>query len=212
MPHRPADVSAPARADWTALDEADGAAPELRVEGHRTPSGWPLRVKLLRALWWPWQLLFLSGTGRLLSPLRVAALALFGARIRGPVLVMDGVKVWHPWSLAMQPHSTLGRGVEVYNFADVTIGEQATVSQYAYLCTASHDHTLPSMPLTYRPITIAAQAWITAGCFIGPGVSIGQGAVCAARSVVVRDVAPWAIVAGNPARVVGRRRLRRPAD
>lgn len=198
----------------TLLDPpADGIAgdgeSELRLELQHSRSGWPLRVKLLRVLWWPWQLLFLRGTGRLLSPLRVAALTLFGARIRGPVLVMDGVKVWHPWSLAMEPYSALGRCVEVYNYADVTIGEQATVSQYSYLCTASHDHTLPSMPLIYRPITISAQAWITADCFIGPGVSLGEGAVCAARSVVMRDVAPWTIVAGNPARVVGRRRLRR---
>lgn len=178
-----------------------------RVQAQDTRSPWSLRIKTQRVLWAPFRLLFLRGTGRWLSPLRIAALQLFGARIRRPVLVMDGVKVWYPWNLTMEVHCALGSGVEVYNFANVRIGEQATVSQDTYLCTATHDHEDPAMPLRFRPITIGNQAWVAARCFIGPGVTVGEGAVVGACAVVVRDVEPWVVVAGNPARVVRQRRL-----
>ena len=65
------------------------------------------------------------------------------------------------------------------------------------------------MPLIYRPITIGAQAWVAANCFVGPGVTVGEGAVVGAHSVVAKDVPAWTVVAGNPARVIKPRRLRR---
>jgi putative colanic acid biosynthesis acetyltransferase WcaF len=184
---------------------------ELKVQQQHAVSGWPLGVKVKRALWGPFKLLFLRGTGRWLSPVRIAALRLFGAQIESPALVMDGVLVWHPWSLTLKRYCTVGRGVEVYNFAHITIGEQATVSQGTYLCSASHDFEDPTMPLVFRPIVIGAQSWVAANCFVGPGVSVGEGAVVGAHSVVVKDVPAWTVVAGNPARVIRPRRFRSTA-
>jgi putative colanic acid biosynthesis acetyltransferase WcaF len=179
-----------------------------QVQLQYTRSGWSFGVKLKRLLWTPFRVLFIRGSGRWLSPLRVHALMLFGARIDRPVLIMDGVTVWHPWSLTLERYCTLGRGVEVYNYADIVVGEQATVSQYTYLCSASHDYEDPTMPLVCLPIVIGAQAWVAAGCFIGPGVRVGEGAVIGACSVVMKDVPPWTVAAGNPARVLKARRLR----
>jgi putative colanic acid biosynthesis acetyltransferase WcaF len=68
------------------------------------------------------------------------------------------------------------------------------------------------MRLITAPITIGAGAWVCADVFVAPGVTIGEGAVAAARSVVVKDVEPWTIVAGNPARVVKKRVLRSGAS
>ena len=185
------------------------SAPELKVTQQHTGSGWPLRVKIKRVLWGPFKIFFLRGTGRWLSPVRIAVLRLFGAKIETPNLVMDGVIVWHPWSLTLKRYAALGRGVEVYNYAHITIGEQALISQGTYLCSASHDFEDPTMPLIYRPITIGAQAWVAANCFVGPGVTVGEGAVVGAHSVVAKDVPAWTVVAGNPARVIKPRRLRR---
>jgi putative colanic acid biosynthesis acetyltransferase WcaF len=193
-------------------EPGDGGTPPLKIELQHTKSGWSRSVKIRRLLWIPFKLLFLRGTGRLLSPLRISALILFGAKIHRSALIMDGVKVWHPWSLTMHPFCTLGRGVEVYNFAHITLGEQATVSQETYLCSASHDFEDPSMPLTYSPITIGAQSWVAAGCFIGPGITIGEGALVGAYSVVTKDVPPWTIVAGNPARFLRVRQLKSKKD
>jgi len=53
-----------------------------------------------------------------------------------------------------------------------------------------------------RPITIEDDAWLASGCIILPGVTVGRGAVIAAGAVVVSDVAPYTVVAGNPARPV----------
>ncbi len=55
------------------------------------------------------------------------------------------------------------------------------------------------MPLLKPPIIIGDQAWICTDAYVGPGVTVGEGAVVGARAVVVKDVEPWAIVAGNPA-------------
>jgi putative colanic acid biosynthesis acetyltransferase WcaF len=179
----------------------------LHVNSYGSSSGWSWQIKLKRVLWAPFRIFFLPGTTQYLSPLRVLLLRVFGADIKGKVLIQEGVKIWYPWNLVMRHGASIGRSAEVYNFAAVNIGEQATVSQYAYLCTASHDYTKSTMPLTYLPIVIADQGWVAAGAFIGPGVSVGQGAVVGARAVVTRDVAPWKVVAGNPAREVRSRHL-----
>ncbi len=58
---------------------------------------------------------------------------------------------------------------------------------------------------TVRKVVIGHDVWIANGAFILPGVTIGHGAVIAARAVVTKDVPPYAIVAGNPARVIKKR-------
>ncbi len=187
--------------------------PSEEAEAQETPEGGPLRVnvyrvkgpssrreKLLRLLWSLFQLPFLPGTTRLLSPLRISLLRLFGARIGRGCLVNAGVKVWMPWSLTMGECSSLGMKAEVYNFSAVTIGSHVVVSQYNYLCSATHDYTDPLFPLTSKPITICSQSWVAAGCLIAPGVTIGEGAVIGARSVVTRSMPPWMVCAGSPCR------------
>ena len=105
----------------------------------------------------------------------------------------------------MADHSCLSFDVDCYCADKITIGEHATVSQYSFLCTASHDISHPHMRLTTAPIGIAAGAWVAADVFVAPGVKIGEGAVCAARSVVVKDVPAWTVVGGNPAKELKKR-------
>ncbi len=107
----------------------------------------------------------------------------------------------------MGDYSSLGYDVDCYCVAPVTVGAHATVSQYSFLCTASHDIRDRHMRLTSAPIEIGEAAWICAGVFVAPGVNVGPGAVAGARAVVVRDVAAWMVVAGNPAVEIKRREL-----
>ena len=81
----------------------------------------------------------------------------------------------------------------------------ATVSQRTYLCTASHDIRSPRHEQTEKPIIIEDRAWVAAEAFIGPGVTIGEGAVVGARAAVFKDVEAWTVVGGNPARFLKRR-------
>ena len=53
-----------------------------------------------------------------------------------------------------------------------------------------------------KPIIIEDYAWISYGCSILKGVTIGKGAIVGACSVVTKDVPPWTVVAGNPARII----------
>jgi putative colanic acid biosynthesis acetyltransferase WcaF len=122
----------------------------------------------------------------------------FGARIGALAHPYPRARIWAPWNLTMEPHSCLANDVDCYCVASVSLGHHVTVSQYSYLCTASHDYNDPAMPLVAAPIVIGAEAWVAADVFVGPGVRIGEGAVVGARSTVVADVDPWTVVAGSP--------------
>ena len=98
--------------------------------------------------------------------------------------------------------SCLGDHVRCYSVDLVVLESHATVSQYSFLCTAGHDYREPDMPLTSAPIRIGRRAWVAADVFVGPGVTIGERAIVGARASVFRDVDPWTVVGGNPARVI----------
>ena len=105
----------------------------------------------------------------------------------------------------MGEHSCLADGVDCYSVAPIELKAFSLVSQRAFLCAATHDHTKAEFPLIPKPIVIGERAWVAAEAFVGPGVSVGTGAVVGARAVAVKDVADWTIVVGNPAKVVGTR-------
>ena len=130
----------------------------------------------------------------------------FGATLADDAVVYPSARVWAPWNLTLGPATIIDRNVYLYTVSPIVIGAQVFVSDGAFLCTASHDITRLDRPLTHLPITIHDGAWICAQAFVGPGVTVGEGAIIAARAVVTRDVPPWAIVAGNPARIIGWRR------
>ena len=79
------------------------------------------------------------------------------------------------------------------------------ISQGAYLCTASHDIMDKNNPLITAPIHINSFAWIASDAFIGMGVTVGEGAVVGARAAVFKDVEPWTVVGGNPAKFIKKR-------
>lgn len=132
-------------------------------------------------------------------------LRLFGARIGRGVRVYGSARIWLPSNLTVGDHSVIGWEVRCYCVAPIRIGAHVIVSQYAHLCAATHDHRDPSMPLRPTPISIADRAWVCADAFVGPGVSVGEGAILGARGCAFRDVPPWTIAGGNPAREISRR-------
>lgn len=102
----------------------------------------------------------------------------------------------------------MGPRTQIYNLGAFTLGNRSIISQDVYVCGGTHDYTSPTYPLLRRDVVIEDDVWICAGAFIGPGVRIGQGAVVGARAVVVKDVPPWTVVAGNPAREIKKRVLK----
>lgn len=92
-----------------------------------------------------------------------------------------------------------GRKFAIRTGADVSIGPEAAI------LTLGHDPQSADFADQGGDVVIGDRAWIAYRALILPGVTIGEGAVVAAGAVVTRDVAPYAIVAGNPAREVGTR-------
>lgn len=136
---------------------------------------------------------------------RVFILKCFGANIEWTSTVYASAKIWAPWNLEMGSYATLGPQVDCYNQGKIIIKAHTTVSQKSYLCSSSHDISDPKFKLVLKPITIEQEAWIAADAFIGPGVTVGKGAVIAARSSVFEDVEPWSVMRGNPAVFVKKR-------
>jgi len=161
-----------------------------------------------RAVWsLVWILLF-RPSPRPMHAWRRLLLRAFGARIARDAHPYPSARIWAPWNLEMGTGSCLADHVDCYSVAPIRLGARATVSQYSYLCGASHDYMDISHPLVSAPITIEENAWVAADVFIGPGVTVGAGAVVGARSTVTRNVAPWIVVAGSPPRTIKERRLR----
>lgn len=129
----------------------------------------------------------------------------FGARIGPAVRLYPAARLHQPWHLAIGPRSTIAWGVTLYALGPIRIGADVVISQGAHLCAGSHDIRDPAFPLRKLPITVSDAVWIAAEAFIGPDVTLAERAVVGARAVVMRDVPAGAVVAGNPARVVGQR-------
>ena len=163
------------------------------------------RNKLGRLLWglvWAtvfrWSLRPMFGWRRLL-------LKLFGAQLAPSAAVYPSARIWAPWNLEMGERSVLGDYVDCYSVGCIVLESDVTVSQYAFLCTASHDIESPNRSLLKAPIVLRKGSWVFADAFVGMGVTVGEGAVVAARAVVVKDVEAFAVVGGNPAKFLKRR-------
>jgi putative colanic acid biosynthesis acetyltransferase WcaF len=165
------------------------------------------RGELARRILWSAGGLLFRLSPRPLFAWRRFVLRCFGAEIAEGVHVYASTVIYMPWNLSVGAWSAIGEGAFIYNLGPVTIGSQVTISQRAHLCAGSHDYTRPDMPLLKPPIHIEDQVWVCADAFIGPGVSVREGAVVGARAVVMKDVPPWTVVAGNPAKALKTREL-----
>lgn len=135
-------------------------------------------------------------------------LRIFGATIGRDAHVYPSATIYLPWNLILGDHASIGEWALIYNLGLVEIGAGATISHRAHLCAGSHEYTAPNLPLLRLPIEIGPEAWVCTDAFIGPGRRVGEGAIVAAGSVVVKDVPPGWIVGGNPARAIKRRDMR----
>ncbi len=171
------------------------------------PITYSSRHKLGRLLWGVISVLLYRPTPRNCHAWRRFLLKCFGAKIGPGAKPFPAARIWAPWDLTMEKNSTLGDYVDCYTQAPIILREGCTVSQYTFLCTGTHDYTRLELPHLVAPIEIGKYAWVTAQCFIGPGVTVGEGAVVGVRSSVFADVPPWTVVAGTPAKVMKKREI-----
>lgn len=164
----------------------------------------------LRRLFWNVCCLFLFRpfAGPLFWRWRNLVLRMFGAKVGAGCKISNSAKIWAPWNLELGTYVCLGPSSQIYSANKIIIGDKVTVSQGAYLCGASHDISKLNKPLITAPIKIDSFAWICADAFVGMGVTIGEGAVVGARACVFKDVEPWTVVGGNPAKFIKKREMK----
>ena len=138
---------------------------------------------------------------------RMRAYAALGVRIADPrsSLIMLGTEVFAPRRLELAPRTIVGPGCLLDARGGIRLGHDVNVTGGARFMTAKHDVQDPEFAAMFEPAIVGDHVWIALGATILGGVTIGEGAVVAANATVTRDVAPYTIVAGTPARAVGER-------
>jgi acetyltransferase-like isoleucine patch superfamily enzyme len=107
--------------------------------------------------------------------------------------------------LRIGAHSRINRNCTLDARGGLVIGENVSISPEVAILTAAHRHDDPEFRVENRPVTVEDYTWIGTRATILPGVTLGRGCVVAAGAVVARNVPPFAIVAGVPARRIGTR-------
>jgi putative colanic acid biosynthesis acetyltransferase WcaF len=168
-------------------------------------SPWTKRDKLRMLLWEMSWCLLCRWTPKPMNTWRLMWLKLYGAKVYGYPFVHQRAKIAIPWHLILHDRACLGDGAVAYSLGEIEIMDDATIAQEAYLCTGTHDFSLDSRPLQTGKIMIGKSAFIGARAFILPNITVADGAIVGACSVVTKDVSANAYVAGNPARVINPR-------
>jgi putative colanic acid biosynthesis acetyltransferase WcaF len=146
--------------------------------------------------------LFCTWTPKPLNSWRMLWLSAFGATLTGRPFVHQRARIQIPWNVTLGDRSCLGDRANLYSLGEIEIGPRAVIAQEAYLCTGTHDFDHPDIPLQTSKIVIEADAFVGARAFVLPGVRIAEGSIIGACSVVTKNVPPWSIWAGSPARFV----------
>jgi len=166
-----------------------------------------LANKLERIAWQLVWLLLARATPPQLAGWRRLLLRLFGAKVGAGAKIYGSVRIWLPRNLEIGEGALVGPGAELYNQGRIAIGPHCVISQRAFLCASTHDTSDSAFALETRPIALGRGCWVAAEAFVGPGVTMGDGAVLAARGALFEDAAAMGIYRGNPAALVRHRRF-----
>lgn len=137
--------------------------------------------------------------------LRILGLRILKAKIGKRTGIYRGFEVRRPRFLTIGNSSVVGHGALLDARCGLTIGDNVNLSNEVMIWTLHHDYNDRNFAQTGAPVIIGNYAWICSRAIILPGVTIGEGAVVAAGAVVARDVAPYTVVGGVPAKPIAKR-------
>ena len=123
----------------------------------------------------------------------------------GKSFIMKNVYIMTPQKIKIGDNSHINRGCLLDGRGGILIGNNVSISHNVSLITGSHNINAPNFSAIFMPININDYVWIGANVTVLQNVKIGQGAVVCAGAVVTKDVEPYSIVAGTPARPIGKR-------
>ena len=137
------------------------------------------------------------------NPLRNWYLRLFGIRIGGgKSCIHRGCKFFHVGKMSVGQNTVINFGCYLDNRRGITIGNNVGIAHNTKIYTLGHDLNDSQFKTKGAPVSIEDNVFIFSNALIMPGITIGEGAIVLAGSVVTKDVEPWTIVGGNPARKI----------
>lgn len=141
--------------------------------------------------------------------LRYLVIKLFSPKIISTG-ISEGVTLFFPWNIEIDKNSTLNQGVFLNGFAGIKIGEGVRIAPNVSIQSVNHNFENPD-EFIYKQgfkcakVVIEDDVWIGTNVCINMGVTIGQGSVIGAGSIVVKDIPPYSIAVGVPAKVIRKR-------
>lgn len=188
---------------------ADHIPSETAADPYLRPA-FPRRDRARRLVWNICYAFFYRISPKPLHRWRSLLLRCFGASLGPNCHFYPRSRIWAPWNLICAENVTVADDAEIYNPALMRFDSHAIVSQGAYLCGATHDYDDPRFPLLAYSIELGAYSWICARAIVGPGITVGEGAVLGLGSVATRDLEPWTVYVGMPAQKLKERRRTMP--
>ncbi len=180
--------------------------PYVNLNDFRRPYG--SGAIIYRVAWGLMQATVFRWSPRPLWKFRALLLRLFGARIGSGVRLDPSCKVSYPKQLTIGDNCWIGPCNEFYNVAPIELGDNVALAQHVKLYTATHDISDPHFSTVSSAILIEDCAWLAACTFVGPGVTIHEGAVLGACSNAFDDLDSWSVYVGSPAKMIKKRELK----
>jgi putative colanic acid biosynthesis acetyltransferase WcaF len=173
-----------------------------RLTTFTMPAGFRGRPGWYVQLWWIIEALLFNTSPQFMYGWRRFLLRLFGAKIGKDVILRPSMRTQFPWKVTIGDYSWIGDEVVLYSLGPINIGDNVVISQRSYLCTGSHDYAKSDFPIYQEPINIENECWLATDVYVGPGVTIGKGAVVGARSSVFKSLPANKVCLGSPAKPV----------
>jgi acetyltransferase-like isoleucine patch superfamily enzyme len=180
---------------------AEAPEPNVRLDPVAEPRGWrKIRSHLGGAVF------NLAVTGVPFHAIRQGFLRAAGMKIGRKVAILRGTLVIRPDRIRVGDHCIIGFQCFLGGEAGIDIGSNVNIASFSVLLGGYHDINSPTFDSVLRPTIVEDYAWIATRAVVLSGVRIGRGAVVAAGAVVTRNVPPYQVVAGVPARPIGERK------
>ncbi len=136
---------------------------------------------------------------------RLAVYRFSGIRIGKDSSFHWRARFYRPWRLRIGKNTVIGNDAMLDARNGIEIEDNVSLSMGVWIWTMQHDLQSPTYEAAGGPVRIKDYAWVSSRVTILPGVTIGKGAVVSAGAVVAKDVEPYAIVGGVPAKKIGER-------